>query len=398
MATSPQDPSGPSDPSQQQSAPGANTGTSGPQGTPHAEGGPPGRPPVDPSGSATPPPPPPGYQPAPQSSRRGGIFSRILTSLFTGILLASLLANVWFGIYFYQMNVGPSETVYQTGQSAERLVILPISGMIDSGTHGFVRDSLQSLRQSPPAAIILRVESGGGGVGPSDRVWKELQRFRADMKQRGNEVPIIASFGSVAASGGYYIAAPSDQIFAEPTTTTGSIGVMAPAFTIDKMLENIGVTPEIIEAPGSPKKDLANNIARPWTEADRDKLRQILDQAYEQFVDVVHQGRNDVLSEEQVREVASGEAFTAQQAKQNKLVDEIGYLADAIDAAAQAANIQDEPRVTQMRRPQGFGALGLIHADPPALSKLSAGSPREARRWLMEATAPRLMYWWGGLR
>src|SRR5690606_2688533 len=114
------------------------------------------------------------------------------------------------------------------------------------------------LRENKPKALILRIDSGGGTVGASDRIWNELARFRQE-----TEIPIVASFGSIAASGGYYIAAGADHIIAEPTCITGSIGVMANVMTFDRLLDKVGVTPEVLVAQGSPEKDVANNVFRP---------------------------------------------------------------------------------------------------------------------------------------
>ncbi|MFW6059068.1 MAG: S49 family peptidase [Phycisphaeraceae bacterium] len=366
--------------------------------TPDPANTPSGRPPVDPAGAATPPPPPPAYAYAPppaQQPKGGSYIRRALTSLLFTILLISLLTNFYLGSMVYQLTSGPRESVYQAGTSEQRIVIIPIDGMIGDDTQRFVREALKQLRDNPPAAIILRVNSGGGGVGPSDRIYEALRTYRTEMEQEhGRDVPVIASFGSVAASGGYYIAMVADTIIAERTSITGSIGVMAPAFTIHNMLDKIGVTPEIIESTRSPKKDIANNIARPWDEVDREKVRQILDSAYERFVDVVYEGRQSVLTtREAVIEVADGEALTSDQAKQKKLIDRIGYLSDAIDAAATAAGLQD-PRVTQIQPARGFSLAALLHADPPRAADLDLSAER-VRNWVLEGAAPRLMYWSG---
>lgn len=364
--------------------------------TPDPTNTPSGRPPVDASGASTPPPPPPpayGYPPPPPAGKGGSYIRRGLTSLLFTVLLISLITNFYLGSMVYQMTSGPSESVYQAGDSTQRVVILPIDGMIGDETERFVRQALKKMRDQPPAAIVLRVNSGGGGVGPSDRIYEMLRRYRAEMEQEhGKPVPMIASFGSVAASGGYYVAMTADTIFAERTSVTGSIGVMAPVFTVNEMLDKIGVTPEIIEATGSPKKDVANNIARPWNEADREKVREILDSAHERFVDVVEQGRQDVLtSREAVLEVAQGEAYTANEAMDLKLVDQIGYLQDAIDAAAVAAGL-DNPHVTQIRPARSFGLAALVHHDAPSMADFSA---ERVHNWLLESSAPRVMYWSG---
>lgn len=375
----------------------------------HASGA--GRPPVDASAAAVPPPPPPpGYAPPPADAGkpRGGLLSKFLGSGVLALLVISLLANAYMAVLVYRMvGVGITERVYQPGESVERIVILPLEGLIREDTYDFVRQALRQLRDDPPAAIVLRVESPGGGVGASDRALGELNRFRERMDDQGVNVPVIASFGSYATSGGYYLAMAADEIYAEPTSITGSIGVIAQAFTLQEMMDKIGVTPEIVTSTDSTRKDQLGTF-RQWDDQDRAKLREILDVHHEQFVRVVRDGRAEQLDEQQVRELATGEVFTAEIAKRRELIDEVGYLAEAIDAAAAAAGIDVEPHVTRVHRPTP-GLLGLFagrateragERDAGAISledvargiDLSEISPRRVRDWLHEASMPRLMY------
>ncbi len=350
----------------------------------------PPRPPVDPTGVATPPPPPPNYvpMPYPAAPRGGGALTRIATSLIVTLLIGSVVLNVYLGVIVASMYGGVNEKSYLPGDSDGRIVILPIEGLIDSSTADFVHDALRHLREKKPAAIVLRVDSGGGYVAPSDQIWQELSTYKSE-----TGVPIIASFGSTAASGGYYVAALADQIIAEPTTITGSIGVIAQGFTVHELLDKIGVTPEVIASTESTEKDLLNPM-RAWDERDRAKIRVILDSAYERFVDVVHQGRGATVSmtEEEARAVATGEVFTLREAMDRKLVDQEGYLADAITAAQKAGGIPAsvKPNVTRIGPPRSFSVLNLMGAaDVPDLTALD---PNRVRGWAHELSAPRLMY------
>lgn len=369
-----------------------------------------GRPPVDPSGSATPPPPPPAYAPAPAGEaggRRRGLLSRMLGSAVLGLLVLSILLNLYMGVLVYRMTgLGVTEQVYQPGESLERIVILPVEGLIVEETYNFVRQAMRKLRDDPPAAIVLRVDSPGGGVGASDRTLDAIKRFRSEMRAQDDmDVPLIASFGSYAASGGYYVAMDADRIIAEPTTSTGSIGVIAQAFTLEQLMDKVGVTAEIITSSDSTRKDMLNTF-RAWEDDDRAKLRQILDNNYEQFVDVVDAGRAD-LTRDEVRALATGEVFTVDAAQEHELIDDVGYLADAIDAAAAAADIDVEPQVTIMRPPGGMGLLGLLLGRAPTTAgtevpmsvaelandaELTDLSPKRVRDWLHEASTPRMMY------
>jgi len=349
--------------------------------------------PVRPIGGSTPP-PPPGYAPAgyhatPMADKQNrGVFGRILAGLLSTVLLLSIVLNIYLGIFFVQMTSGLRETVYQEGDASQRLVIVPVSGMIDGDTASYLHDVFQSLDEAPPKGVILRVDSGGGSVAASDRIW----HFVTEFQNKHPDVVIVSSFGGIAASGGYYIAAPSDYILAEPSCITGSIGVMAQAFTVNGLLEKIGVTPEVLVATDSPQKDLANDIFNAWTDEDREKLRSFLDHFHDRFVKVVAEGRKDVLGEQEVRAVSDGRTLTAAGAVDEKLVDEVGYLTDAIAKTKDLAGIATSttPQVTMVKRPQTFG-LGLLHQRQLTMADVDA---EQVRRLLAELSTPRLEYRW----
>jgi protease-4 len=345
-----------------------------------------------------PPPPPPGYggpymapppPPPPARGGSGGIITRIAAGLVTSVLMISICLNVYFFFYLAIVRASihaPSESTYVKGKGEDRIVILPVNGTINDEMARNVHDSLAALREKPPKVLILRVDSGGGGVAASDRIWHEIKMFKQD-----TNVPIIASFGSVAASGGYYIAAPADYIFSEPTGITGSIGVMAPVFTVDKLLEKVGVTPETIIATDSPRKDVANDIMRPWNEADRERVLHLLDSAYERFVEVVHDGRKAHLDEAQVRVLASGDIYTTQQAVDNKLIDAAGYLDDAIAHARTMAGLSKDVPVTVISPAQSFSLMNLVaKSNTPSAEELL--NSENFRKWMAELTTFRMEY------
>lgn len=349
------------------------------------------RPSVNPP-PAYPPPPPPGYAPyaypAPKSG--GSALGRAFVGIFVSLLIVSLLVNFYLGGILLSMSSGLKEAEYQKSDAKQRIVILPINGLIDDTTAVFVRRALDSLRENQPAAVILRVDSGGGYVSPSDRIWHELVKFKTD-----TNIPVIASFGGLAASGGYYISAPTDFIIAEPTCMTGSIGVMAQGFTIDQLLAKVGVTPEVLVATTSPEKDVANDIARPWTEKDRAVMLDLLDHLHAQFIDVVKQGRPQ-LQPDELAAVTDGKVFNAEDAKAAKLIDDIGYLDAAIAEAAKRANIASSvtPKVTVISQPPSLlgSLMGAESAGVPA-SKLDGAT---LRQWATEWSVPELLYLWQG--
>ncbi len=328
-----------------------------------------------------PPPPPP---------RQRSVFARALAGLLVSILVVSLLVNFYMAVLLSSMTAGISESEYRAGDKTNRIVILPIRGLIDDSSSAFVRQALDVLRKNKPRAVILLVDSGGGYVSPSDRIWKQLMQFKQD-----TGVPLIASFGGMAASGGYYVAAAADEIVAEPTCLTGSIGVMSQAFTIDQLLAKVGITPQVQVATTSPEKETMNDITRPWTEKDKAAMLRILDAMHAQFVTVVQQGRSAKLKADEVATLADGRVFTAQEALAAKLIDQVGYLDDAITLAAQRANIaaQVTPQVTILHQPQSL--LGSLFSS----QQRSVGVQLDAqalRRWIHEETVPQVMYLWQG--
>jgi protease IV len=363
---------------------------------PPPQGPPPkGRPPIDPSFSAPPPPPPPppapGYpQPfyGPPAKAPAGVASKVATSLIATLFVSSILLNIYFAIIVSQsVSLGP--VVEQTlieGVSEKRIAVLPLIGVINDDTAVFVRSAMQAMEDDLPAALVLRVDSGGGTVGASDRIWHYIDTFRKTYP----EVKVVASYGSYAASGGYYVSAMADEIYAEPTCVTGSIGVMGQLFTVGGLLDKIGVEPITLVATDSPDKDRANDITRPWTEQDRQVVQVLLDSAYNRFVEVVAQGRSAVLTEQQVRELATGRIFTAKEAHEAKLVDEIGYLDDAINRAAQLAGLPagEKPRVTIFGKHRSIldTLIGVSQTELPTFST------EQARAALMDLGVPRLDY------
>ena len=182
-------------------------------------------------------------------------------------------------------------------------------------------------------AIVLRVDSPGGAVAPSQEIHDAIKRIKARKK-------VVVSMGGLAASGGYYISAPADRIFAEPGTLTGSIGVIFMHFNVRGLLEWAKVEETTLKS-GKYKDTLSP--FRPIHETDREEIQSISDDVYGQFVQAVAQGRG--LPEARVREIAEGRIYTGKRAKELKLVDELGGLDDAIAAAWGLAGQSGEPKV-----------------------------------------------------
>ncbi|QDU34215.1 Putative signal peptide peptidase SppA [Poriferisphaera corsica] len=349
------------------------------------------RPPISGLGTNTPPTPPSNIpQVIIQPPKEGGKFiNRIVKSL----LIFSIFLNFYMGwIIYASIQSGPYEKLYLEGSQSNRIVILPISGTVDYDMYDFVRKSLEQLAKDKPKAIVLRVNSGGGYVNASDQIWHQIAKFKEEHK-----IPIIASFAGVAASGAYYVSAPADAIVIERTGLTGSIGVIAQAFTVDGLMTKIGVTPKIVTSTDSVDKDELS-MFREWTPKDYEFITHILDNAYEQFVSVVYEGRKSItfdgktrtLTEEQVRELATGKVYTATEALENGLVDEIGYLDRAIEVAATQAQIPStiKPHVTQMTAPKA-GLLSVLGASSQNLPTMDSD---RVRSWVTEMSQVRLAY------
>lgn len=207
-------------------------------------------------------------------------------------------------------------------------------------------------------AIVLRIDSPGGGVVPSQEIHDAVKRVRSK-----NSKAVVASMGTVAASGGYYIAAATDHIIANPGTLTGSIGVIMELANLEGLLKKIGVESVIVKS--GRHKDIGSPF-RKMSEEDRRILQSVMDDVHRQFIEAVAEGRS--LDIREVQPLADGRIFTGRQAKDFKLVDDLGDLDDAIKLAAEMAGIEGEPKVVEPRR--RFSIRELIE------SRLFAALPR----------------------
>lgn len=196
-------------------------------------------------------------------------------------------------------------------------------------------------------AIVVRIDSPGGGVAPSQEIYNAVKRVRREKNKA-----VIASMGTVAASGGYYIAVATDRILANPGTLTGSIGVIMQLANFQDLLQKIGVKNIVVKS--GKFKDIGSPF-RPMREEDRQVLQLVMDDVHRQFIDAVAEGRSLDLAE--VEQLADGRVFTGQQAKSILLVDEIGDLHDAIKLAGELGGIEGDPRVMETTKPFSFKDL-----------------------------------------
>jgi protease-4 len=212
----------------------------------------------------------------------------------------------------------------------EKVAIVRVEGPIVSS--GRVIEELRDYAKDPSVkAVVLRVESPGGAVAPSQEIYEEVKKLR-------EKKPVIVSMGSVAASGGYYISAPATRIYANPGTITGSIGVIMEIPNVKELMDRIGVRTEVIKS--GKHKDLASAF-RGVGKEERKILQSVLDEVHGQFIRAVSEGRE--LDIEKVRKIADGRIFTGSQAVKLGLVDDIGNMEDAVRAAADLGGIKGEP-------------------------------------------------------
>jgi protease IV len=214
----------------------------------------------------------------------------------------------------------------------ERVAVIPLSGLIsDSGP---VIEHLKKFgKDNSVKAVVLRIDSPGGGVGPSQEIYEEVKKVRA-------KKPVLASMGALAASGGYYIACAAQRVYANPGTMTGSIGVIMPFMNVKDLVEKIGVKGMTVKS--GTFKDIGSPL-RDMTPQERELLQGVVDNVHLQFVNAVADERN--LDREEVLRIADGRIFTGEQAKELGLVDVLGNLEDAIADAGKLGKISGEPKV-----------------------------------------------------
>lgn len=233
---------------------------------------------------------------------------------------------------------------------AEKVAIVRIEGPIfDSGN--VISEIKEYVKDQSIKAIIIRVDSPGGAVAPSQEIYEEIKKAVAKKK-------VVVSMGSVAASGGYYVSAPANKIVANPGTLTGSIGVIMEIPNIEGLMDKIGIKTEVIKT--GRHKDMAS-IFRKLGKEEKDILQNILDDVHEQFIKAVSEAREMPI--EKVRELADGRVFTGRQAIDAGLVDELGNLEDAINIAARLAGITGEPHVVSKK--ERFSIIDILKGKFP---------------------------------
>lgn len=238
-----------------------------------------------------------------------------------------------------------------SGGGKDKIGIIYISGIIrtggeqvslfaesEAGSDAIVRALEKGRRAKRIKAIVVRVNSPGGSAAASQEIYNEIIKVK-------REKPVIISMGSVAASGGYYVAAAADTIFADPATLTGSIGVIMQYLNLEGSMEKIGASPVTITS--GEHKDLGSPF-RPLSDEERKILQDAIDNIYVQFVRDVASGRR--MTEDEVAALADGRFYTGEQALENKLIDRLGGYQDALEYAAKKVHLPSPPDVEHLQR------------------------------------------------
>jgi protease-4 len=246
---------------------------------------------------------------------------------------------------------------------------------------GFVKQQIDAIRKDDRVkAVVVRVDSPGGTITGSDYILHHLRKLKQE-----KELPLVVSMGSMAASGGYYVSmavgTQERAIYAEPTTTTGSIGVIIPHYDVSSLLERFDVKDDSIAS--GPNKQLLS-MTKALSPEQRELVQGYVDEAFARFKEIILAGRPALAANpEKLDALATGEIFSAAKAKQHGLVDEIGFVEDAIARACELANlVEEDTTVTRYERP-----LSLF--DGFMTSRVSAPSPAAA---LLEHSVPRAWY------
>jgi protease-4 len=252
------------------------------------------------------------------------------------LLLGGTVATV--ALAFLVVHLALSGDQISLGSIGGRVGLVEVLGDISESET--VVEQLDRLGRDPSVhAVVIRLDSPGGGVAASQEIYEAVQKVRKLDK------PVVASMAGVAASGAYYVACAADTIVANPGTLTGSIGVIMSFPNTEELFRKVGVKLEVIKT--GKFKDVGS-IWRPMTNEERDLLQGVLTNVYDQFVDAIAEGRD--MTREQILPFADGRVFSGDQAQEYGFVDVLGDLDDAIDIAGELGNIRGKPSVVRKER------------------------------------------------
>lgn len=252
------------------------------------------------------------------------------------LLLGGTVATV--ALAFLVVHLALSGDQISLGSIGGRVGLVEVLGDISESES--VVEQLERLGRDPSVhAIVVRIDSPGGGVAASQEIYEAVQKVRKLDK------PVVASLAGVAASGGYYVACAADTIVSNPGTLTGSIGVIMSFPNTEELFRKVGIKLEVIKT--GQFKDVGS-IWRPMTDEERELLQGVLTNVYDQFVDAIAEGRG--MSRDRILPYADGRVFSGDQAQEYGFVDVLGDLDDAIDIAGELGGIGGKPSVVRKER------------------------------------------------
>ncbi|MDG5787007.1 signal peptide peptidase SppA [Evansella sp. AB-P1] len=315
-----------------------------------------------------------------------GLF--LVSSAFT--MFTTVFSTTWDDL-FQVSDHDFEEKIIERGNGNGKIAVVSLNGVIESGydvpsifsSVGYNhKEFLQQLdyaaKDGQVRGIIIHVNTPGGGVVESSEIHDKIVSIQEEYNK-----PVYISMGSMAASGGYYIAAPASGIYANPQTLTGSIGVIMQSINVSQLAEDLGIQAEVIKS--GPYKDIMS-ATREMTEDEREIMQIMIDESYENFVDVIEAGRD--LPRSEIYELADGRIFSGRQAYEAGLIDGLGHLHDVYDI---------------VREELGQGNLEIVeYTTSIGLSSLFSYSIQEIlsnqsellglRGWLQQNQGPKMMY------
>jgi protease-4 len=328
-----------------------------------------------------------GAMPQPPPPAKKGTGWKILWAVITGfsVLTNVILFFVVVGAVVLLASSGGrdrkfSEEVIETGPRLTRIAVVSVDGIIDQEQAQNFYWQMKTARDDKSVkGLIVRVNSPGGTLSGSDEIYNEITKYRSETGK-----PVVAFMKGVAASGGYYTSVACDKIIAEPTTITGSIGVILDYFVLQQLLEEkLGIQPVVVKAGA--RKDWPSPFQKPSDEQLQYLHDRLIDPAYKRFVGVVAEGRKE-LTVDDVTRLADGSIYWADEALKEKLIDKIGYIKDAIKEVKSKANIE-KAQVIEYRKT--FSLSDILSAKTSAKMQFD-------RKMLNELAAPQVLYLWTG--
>lgn len=328
-------------------------------------------------------------RPTPPPPRRrwrlGCLLLFLLLIVLGGLVLSNvvLISRIGLGMLGSDHRVR-EKFVSHNRYGSDKVAIITLKGVIFSG-EGFIKRQIDQAREDKEVkAIVFRVDSPGGTVAGSDYIYHYMRRL-ADERH----IPIVVSMGATAASGGYYVSMAvgpePDTIFAEPTTWTGSIGVKIPHYDLSELLKNWGIKEDTI---ASHHLKTMGSFAKPMTEEERKIYQGLVKDSFDRFKEIVCRGRprfaQDRAALDKLDKLATGQVYTAEQARKNGLVDKIGFVEDAVDRAIELAGLDKQQVRVVKYKPE------------PTLASILTGDESRSRqldlRTLLDMTTPRVYY------